>query len=94
MSTWSDNLKVLATGTEETLIRPCVDCGVTTGRYCDGPKGETGPPCYAAVRVPNEKWEKGQMTPFCGPCEKKQKERHGKLGMCHFCRGMLWCVPP
>ena len=61
------------------LLRPCVDCGLKTGCYCDY--------CKAVDRLPDEQWAKGQMTPLCTKCDKKQ-------GACHFCRGLLWCVPP
>ena len=53
--------------------------------------GETGPQCYAAVHIPTETWEPNQGTPFCSHCEALQQQRHGTLGMCHFCRGVQWC---
>ena len=73
------NMEVLAWGDEKMLIRPCVDCGLMTGRYCDW--------CHAADRCPNEQWAKGQMTPLCSYCD-------NKLDACHFCRGLSWCAPP
>ena len=95
MSMQSDNLQVLAFGTKETLIRPCVDRGQETGSFCDGKEGKEGPPCLAVDRVPDEYWEKNQFTPFCTACEEKEAKRHKKnLGRCHFCRGMKWCRPP
>ena len=87
-------LEFLCFGEAENLIRPCVDCGLVTGRFCDGPRGETGPQCYAAYRVPTESWEPKQRTPFCLRCEELQQQRHGTWGMCHFCRGVNWCTPP
>jgi len=50
-------LEVLAYGTAEMLCRPCVDCGLYTGRYCDY--------CTGASRIPSEQWAAGQMTPLC-----------------------------
>ena len=72
-------LQVYAMGSPELLIRPCVDCGLKTGRYCDE--------CLAEKRMPEEEWSEGQRTPFCSRCE----EAHHK---CHYCRGQMWCVPP
>ena len=73
------NMEVLAWGDEKMLIRPCVDCGLMTGRYCDW--------CRAADRCPNEQWAKGQMAPLCSYCD-------NMLDACHFCRGLSWCAPP
>ena len=73
------SLDVLAFGTEEQLCRPCVDCGLVTGRFCDY--------CRAADRLPDEVWVDNQMTPLCSHCD-------NKYDACHFCRGQLWCVPP
>ena len=72
-------LTVNASGSEEMLLRPCVDCGLVTGSYCDH--------CLAVDRCPAEEWAKGQMTPLCTLCDDKSKA-------CHFCRGMAWCTPP
>ena len=72
-------MQVLAVGDMEMLCRPCVDCGLKTGSYCDF--------CRAADRVPNEQWASGQMTPLCTRCD-------GIHGKCHFCRGLVWCAPP
>ena len=81
-----------------SLFRPCVDCGLHTGNFCDGqlfiPVGssaQTGPlmqshPCYAATRLPKEEWNEGQFTPLCTSCERSR-------GSCHFCRGQSWCTP-
>ena len=70
---------VCAVGTKEVLCRPCVDCGLVTGNFCDWCKGED--------RLPEEYWAPGQMTPLCTHCDKKRNA-------CHFCRGEIWCVPP
>ena len=73
------HMEIICVGDQETLNRPCVDCGQVTGRFCDL--------CYAAERCPNDRWASNQMTPLCGSCEDTQKK-------CHFCRGQAWCVPP
>ena len=72
-------LEVLSVGDPHVLFRPCVDCGLRTGRFCDG--------CLAAVRVPTEVWAQGHMTPFCSHCETKRP-------FCHFCEGKAWATPP
>eukprot|EP00975_Prorocentrum_lima_P040090 8421035-Prorocentrum_lima.AAC.1 len=41
--------------------RPCVDCGLMTGRFCDW--------CLAADRLPGEVRAAGQMTPLCSHCD-------------------------
>ena len=74
-----ETVEVLAWGDAETLCRPCVDCGQTTGCFCDY--------CQAANRIPSETWAEGQLTPLCHSCDK----RHGS---CHFCRGVAWSTPP
>ena len=71
-------LEVLAMSSEEMLCRPCVDCGLNTGRFCDY--------CCAVDRIPSEQWAVGQMTPLCSTCD----WAHGR---CHFCRGLPWCRP-
>ena len=71
-------MQILAVGDPSMLCRPCVDCGVKTGRFCDY--------CYAADRVPSEEWADGQMTPLCSRCDNFHD-------MCHFCRGLTWCMP-
>ena len=75
----AEDIEVLAMGDREVLVRPCVDCGLMTGCFCDH--------CEAASRLPHETWAEGQMTPLCTQCER----RHGA---CHFCRKQHWCVPP
>ena len=72
-------MEFICSGDEETLLRPCVDCGLVTGRFCDH--------CEAADRLPGERWAAGQMTPLCSCCDIK-------YGMCHFCRGQDWVSPP
>ena len=74
-----ETLEVLASGTEAMLTRPCVDCGLITGRFCDY--------CVAADRVPDEDWAHGQLTPLCSKCDNVHNA-------CHFCRGLRWCRPP
>ena len=73
------NCQVLVVGTKKMLCRPCVDCGLFTGIYCDH--------CEAAHRCPRGAWAAGQMTPLCSFCNKKHRS-------CHFCRGLDCCVPP
>ena len=72
-------LEVLCLGDKEVLARPCVDCGLVTGCFCDH--------CKAADRSPGETWAPNQMTPLCTCCDRK-------WGACHFCRKLHWCVPP
>ena len=71
-------LQVYAAGSPELLIRPCVDCGLKTGGYCDK--------CLAEDRMPEEEWAEGQRTPLCSRCD-------NKYSACHYCRGQVWCVP-
>ena len=73
------SFEALCFGDASTLCRPCVDCGLYTGRYCDY--------CHAADRLPDETWAPGQMTPLCSNCDDKRHE-------CHFCAGKSWCTPP
>ena len=68
------------TTTAMKLIRPCVDCGLWTGGFCDYCKA-------AADRLPEEEWGANPMTPLCSVCDNKYDE-------CHFCRGQPWRVPP
>ena len=56
-------LQVIATGSTEMLNRPCVDCGLVTGSFCDH--------CRAAVRCPDEVWADHQMTPLFTHCDRK-----------------------
>ena len=71
-------MEVLAFGDAETLNRPCVDCGLVTGCFCDL--------CYAVDRDPDSHWMPDQHTPLCTACDHKYRR-------CHFCRGMAWAVP-
>ena len=64
-------LEVLAFGDADELFRPCADCGLRTGSFCDF--------CYGADRYPKEKWAANQHTPLCSRCD----DEHGA---CHFCR--------
>ena len=84
-SSWSalsmaaEKLPCLAGGTECELFRPCVDCGLITGSFCDF--------CKAADWLPDEAWAEHQVTPLCTRCDRMRDA-------CHFCRGEHWCVPP
>ena len=71
-------MEVLAFGDAETLNRPCVDCGLVTGCFCDW--------CYAVDRDPDSHWMPGQHTPLCTACDRKFRK-------CHFCRDLVWAVP-
>ena len=75
-------LQALAFGTQDQFCRPCVDCGLITGCFCDG----DGEECYAAVRMPQEDWAPNQLTPLCTACDRR-------FDMCHFCRGIPWVTP-
>ena len=66
------HMEIICVSDQETLCRPCVDCGQKTGRFCDY--------CYAADRKPDERWAPNQMTPLCSRCDNTHD-------MCHFCRG-------
>ena len=79
-------ITVISAGDPETLCRPCVDCGLKTGYFCDGAELEGGFACIASDRIPAETWCDGQRTPFCRPCE-------DKMVSCNFCRGTPWCQP-
>ena len=82
-------MHVHAFGDREMLIRPCVDCGLETGSYCETLSafdGELGV-CPAVRWMPTETWSPGQCTPFCAVCE-------ARYGACHFCREVPSCTPP
>ncbi len=64
--------------------RPCVDCGLMTGNYCETFQHPWR--CYAAHWIPTEDWGEWQRTPFCTVCEPK-------FTACHFCRGVASCRP-
>ena len=93
-------LTVAREGEEHFVNRPRVNCGIITGRFCDG--GERlpdvwallagkaynpGEPCLASVRIPTEEWLKNQRTPLCIHCE-------SLLRVCRFCRMVPACTPP
>jgi len=65
-------------GAPGQLVRPCVDCGLITGCFCDS--------CIAEDRLPDEAWAAGQATPLCTDCDRVFEE-------CHFCRRQHWCAP-
>ena len=79
-------LQVLAFGDAGELIKPCVDCGLLTGNFCDALEFVSGFRCIAAERVPSGQWVEGQRTPLCTQCEKK-------VGCCLFCRKVASCQP-
>ena len=59
------DIEAHAFGTPDMLCRPCVDCGLRTGNYCDGDElGVTGVPCLAVTHCATEVWANGQRTPF------------------------------
>jgi len=70
---------------DEGLVRPCVDCGLSTSNFCVS--HWQGSICLASDRVPSEPWANGQLTPLCSHCETK-------YGACRFCRGVQSCTPP
>ena len=78
-----DSVDVLAWGDVETLVRPCVDCGLRTGWFCDGLER----PCFARHWLPKELWARGQRTPLCSRCERLR-------GTCHYCRRVQSATPP
>ena len=73
-------LQVYAAGSLELLLRPCVDSGKITDCFCNLGKAEE--------RMPEDEWEAGQRTPLCPNCDA------ARGGLCHYCRGQQWCVPP
>ena len=72
-------LEVLAMGSVTMLCRPCVGCGLYTGRFCDH--------CLAKDRIPSEEWAHNQHMPLCSGCDLR-------WGACRFCRGVSSCTPP
>jgi len=84
LTTAMSALEVLAIGDEKTLCRPCVDCGLRTGNFCDGVNSSE---CFATVRVPTERWAPRQRTPLCTRCDWSAKA-------CHYCRKVHFCTPP
>ena len=76
---WKSHLmEMVAAGSPEELSRPCVDCGLTAGSFCDY--------CRAADRIPTEYWARGQHTPLCNTCD-------DRWNACHFCRKVHLCTP-
>ena len=81
-------MEVHAEGATALLYRPCVECGLSTGNYCDDLEVSfRGPPCLAKERVPKETWAPGQRTPLCSVCERKYVS-------CRYCRRVSGCSPP
>ena len=64
-------LNVMAYADANVLQRPCVDCGLVTGCFCDY--------CHAKDRDPSGHYTEGQGTPLCTDCDRE-------FEMCHFCR--------
>ena len=64
-----------------SLIRPCVDCGLLTGNWCEAS-------CFAEDWLGSklEDWQDSQITPHCSLCEEEYQ-------FCHFCRGKDWATP-
>ena len=83
----STALTTLSVGHKDELCRPCVDCGLFTGRFCDGQEFEAaGTPCFAKARLPSETWVDNQRTPLCSQCDWRYEK-------CHYCRGVRSCAP-
>ena len=59
----------------DTFKKPCIECGLITGNFCDGQTGE----CFAKDTIKDGKFEPGQRTPMCTKCEKKYR-------FCKVCR--------
>ena len=68
-------MEVLALSSEES---PCVDCGLITGRFCEG--------CFARDRDFKEVWVDGQPIALWSEC-------NWMHGGCHYCRGLPWATP-
>ena len=71
MSAENNIVVLLAAGDANILHRPCVDCGLVTGCFCDY--------CLAEDRDPSGEYASGQHTPLCTDCDRE-------FEMCHFCR--------
>ena len=75
-------------GPPHMLCRPCVDCGLFTGNFCDGTIVHGWEVvCEASHRLPKERWVPGQRTPLCTNCERRKR-------MCRYCRMEPWVTPP
>ena len=61
-----------------SMCRPCVDCGLVTGRFCDW--------CLGKDRISTEEWNAGQHTPLCSYCDNHHNA-------CHYCRRVHWATP-
>ena len=72
-------LQSLCAGAALRLVRPCCDCGMWTGGFCENE-------CFATQHIPSELWELNQRTPHCSNCWRR-------YGACHFCRGVHHCRP-
>ena len=71
------DMSIICVSDQETLVRPCVDCGQMTGRFCDY--------CYAADRCPDERWAPNQLTPLCSRCDNTHDKCTSavvRLGVC------------
>ena len=85
-------MMVKTAGDAKMLYRPCVDCGVKTGSWCETMKQKghdlwQGGVCSAEEHLPDEEWASGQGTPLCQSCERR-------YGACYFCRRAKWRTPP
>ena len=72
------SLELLAVA--ETMLpvhQQCVDCGRTTGNFCEGWSGSDN--CFAKIRVPEIHWPDMWRTPLCTFCEDKK-------ACCKYCR--------
>ena len=61
-----------------TLCRPCIDCGLVTGSFCDR--------CCVRPHWTTNRWQPGTTTPLCTHCDKK-------WSACHRCRAVSACSP-
>ena len=73
---------------DEQSAFPCVDCGLMTGKVCDGgPALEYEDRCFASERDCGEGNAGRRRTALCSYCE--------TLSLwCRFCRGVSGCTPP
>ena len=71
-----------ATANSSTMCRPCTDCGLVTGCFCDK--------CCAQARRPphwsTHRWQPLTTSPLCTHCDKK-------WAACHHCRRVSACSP-
>ena len=65
-------LEIVQVAPQDLLFRPCADCGLRTGSWCDS--------CLAADRFPKEEWSGEQNTPLYMSCDHDHR-------YCHFCCG-------